>query len=404
VDVDTILAEGFALVEAHLTERQRRLLYGAFAQALGHGGVTRVAELAGSTRPTVARGRAELTLPPDPAGRIRVPGAGPKPVEVGDPDLPAALDALVEPDARGDPTSPLRWTTKSLRHLAEALTAGGHPVSPGTVGRLLREQGYSLQRTRKTLEGSQHPDRDAQFRYLNDQVKQSLADGQPVISVDCKKKELVGQYAALGAEWQPTGRPVEVGVHDFPDPAVGKAIPYGVYDLDRNTGWVSVGVDHDTSAFAVASIRRWWQELGRVAYPHAERLLVTADAGGSNDYRRRLWKTELARFAAETGLAVTVCHFPPGTSKWNKIEHRLFSAITANWRGRPLVSHEAIVDLIGQTTTRTGLTVHAELDQASYPLGVKVSKADLAAVPITRHDWHGQWNYTITHDPTQRAP
>src|SRR5215213_2243638 len=298
----------------------------------------------------------------------------------------------------GIPESPLRWTSKSTRELAEALSAAGHSVSDDTVGRLLREQGYTLQRTRKTLEGAQHPDRDAQFRYLNEQAKAQLAAGEPVVSVDCKKKELVGQFANGGAEWQPTGWPERVLVHDFPDPKLGseaKAIPYGVYDLGANAGWVSVGVDHDTSSFAVQTLRRWWQQIGRVAYPDATRLLVSADAGGSNDHRRRLWKTELARLAAETGLEITVCHFPPGTSKWNKIEHRLFSAISINWRGRPLVSHEVIVELIGATTTRTGLTVQAELDPGRYPLGVKVSDEELAAVPLRRHQWHGEWNYTV---------
>lgn len=398
MDRDDVLTSGFALVLPHLTERQRRLLLGAFARVLGRGGVTRVAELAGSTRPTVRRGMAELDTQPDPTGRIRAPGAGPKPLAASDPGLLAALDALVDPVTRGDPESPLRWTTKSTRQLADALTAQGHQVSHTTVAGLLRAQGYSLQATRKTLEGVQHPDRDAQFGYLNDQATAYLAAGQPVISVDAKKKELVGPFANTGVEWQPSGEPERVNVHDFPDPELGKAIPYGVYDLGRNTGWVSVGVDHDTSAFAVASIRRWWERIGRAAYPHATRLLITADAGGSNDYRRRAWKTELSRFAAEAGLAVTVCHFPPGTSKWNRIEHRLFSAISMNWRGRPLVSHEVIVELIGATSTRTGLRVQAELDQRTYPLGVKVSDAEVAAVPITRHDWHGEWNYTIAHD------
>jgi hypothetical protein len=402
VDLDDVLAGGFALVLPHLTERQRRLLLGGFARVLGHGGVTRVAELAGSTRPTVRRGMAELDSEPDPTGRVRAPGAGPKPLAEADPGLLAALDALVDPVTRGDPESPLRWTTRSTRQLADALTAQGHRVSHTTVAGLLRAQGYSLQGTRKTLEGAQHPDRDAQFGYINDQATAYLAAGQPVISVDAKKKELVGQFANTGVEWQPSGEPERVNVHDFPDPELGKAIPYGVYDVGGNTGWVSVGVDHDTSAFAVASIRRWWEQMGRVAYPHAERLLITADAGGSNDYRRRAWKTELGRFAAETGLAVTVCHFPPGTSKWNQIEHRLFSAISTSWRGRPLVSHEVIVELIGATTTRTGLRVQAKLDQGAYPLGVKVSDAELAAVPITPHDWHGAWNYTIAHDNTPK--
>jgi hypothetical protein len=289
----------------------------------------------------------------------------------------------------------LRWTCKSTAQLAEALTAAGHPVSDDTVGRLLKRQGYTLQRTQKTEEGAQHPDRDAQFRYVNEQAKQHLAASQPVVSVDTKKKELVGRYANGGREWQPAGEPERVGVHDFPDPEVGKAIPYGIYDLGANAGWVSVGTDHDTAAFAVATLRRWWEQIGRAAYPAATRLLVTADAGGSNGYRVRAWKTELARFAADTGLAVTVCHFPPGTSKWNKIEHRLFSHISTNWRGRPLVSHEVIVELIGATTTRSGLKVRAALDNGAYPLGVKVSDRELAAIPLRRHDWHGEWNYTV---------
>jgi Rhodopirellula transposase DDE domain len=259
----------------------------------------------------------------------------------------------------------------------------------------LKQQGYTLQRIHKTLEGAQHPDRDAQFRYLNEQARAHLAAGQPVVSVDTKKKELVGNFANGGAEWQPVGQPEQVNVHDFPDPELGKAIPYGVYDLGANSGWVSVGTDHDTAAFAVATLRRWWESMGRTLYPTATRLLVTADTGGSNGYRVRAWKTELARFAAETGLAVTVCHFPPGTSKWNRIEHRLFSAISMNWRGRPLVSQEVIVELIGATRTRTGLRVRAELDHGRYPLGVKVSDKQLAAVPIRRHQWHGEWNYSI---------
>jgi hypothetical protein len=289
----------------------------------------------------------------------------------------------------------LRWTCKSTRELAEALTAQGHPVSDDTVGRLLRQQDDTLQRTLKTEEGAQHPDRDAQFRYVNEQAKQHLAAGQPVISLDTKKKELVGRFANPGREWQPAGEPERVNVHDFPGDTAGKAIPYGVYDLGANAGWVSVGTDHDTAAFAPSTIRRWWEQTGRVLYPTATRLLVTADAGGSNGYRIRAWKTQLARLAADTGLAVTVCHFPPGTSKWNKVEHRLFSHISMNWRGRPLVSHEVILELIAATRTRSGLRVQAELDQRRYPLGVRVSDRELAAVPLQRHDWHGEWNYTV---------
>jgi hypothetical protein len=395
VDVDAVLGGLFELIAPHLTEKQRRLLAGAGARALGRGGGARMARISGLSRPTVYAGVRELEDPPDPGGRIRRPGGGPKRRTTTDPGLLAALDALVEPDTRGDPESPLRWTCKSTAQLAGALTAAGHPVSDDTVGRLLKQQGYTLQPTHKTLEGAQHPDRDGQFRYVNEQARSHLAAGQPVVSVDTKKKELVGRYANGGAEWQPAGEPERVGVHDFPDPEVGKAIPYGVYDLGANAGWVSVGVDHDTAAFAVATLRRWWAQLGRAAYPAATRLLVCADAGGSNGYRVRAWKTELARFAAEAGLAVTVCHFPPGTSKWNEIEHRLFSHISTNWRGRPLVSHQVIVELIGATTTRSGLKVRAALDNGAYPLGVKVSDGELAAVPLRRHDWHGEWNYTV---------
>ena len=397
------LAAMFAVVSPHLDERQRRLLAGAQARALGRGGIAAVARASGMARSTVELGTAEIDQGAVPAGRVRRPGAGRPKATDRDPSLLAALDALVEPTSRGDPESPLRWTCKSTRNLADELTAQGHPVSAKTVARLLVvELGYSLQAPSKQVEGAQHPDRDGQFRYLNEQARQQLAAGQPVISVDTKKKEVVGNLANKGREWRPKGVPVRVDVHDFPDPTIGKAIPYGVYDLGADQAWVSVGDDHDTASFAVATIRRWWQMVGSRAYPDATRLLITADAGGSNGYRSRLWKVELGKLAAETGLAVTVCHFPPGTSKWNRIEHRLFSQISMNWRGRPLVSHEVIVDLIGATTTRTGLKVRAELDRGAYPTGVKVSDAELDAVPLTRHDWHGEWNYTIT-SPTTRT-
>jgi hypothetical protein len=395
VDIDAVLGGLYELIAPHLTEKQRRLLAGAAARALGRGGGARMARISGLSRPTVYTGVRELDQPPDPQGRIRRPGGGPKQAVERQPGLLQALDELVDPDTRGDPESPLRWTCKSTRQLADALAGRGFQVSDDTVGRLLKQQRYTLQRTLKTQEGAQHPDRDQQFRYVNEQAKAHLTDGQPVVSVDTKKKELIGRYANGGAEWQPTGWPERVGVHDFPDPTLGKAIPYGVYDLGANTGWVSVGCDHDTAAFAVASLRRWWETMGKALYPTAGRLLVTADAGGSNGYRIRAWKTELAAFAAETGLQVTVCHFPPGTSKWNKIEHRLFSHISMNWRGRPLISHEVIVELIAATTTHPGLRVHAELDRGRYPLGVKVSDRELAAVPLRRHDWHGEWNYTV---------
>jgi hypothetical protein len=390
-----VLAGLYELVAPHLTEKQRRLLAGAAARALGRGGGARMARISGLSRPTVYAGVRELDAPPDPRGRVRGPGGGPRRLVERQPGLLSALDELVDPDTRGDPESPLRWTCKSTRQLADALGGQGFQVSDDTVGRLLKQQGYTLQRTQKTVEGAQHPDRDGQFRYLNEQAREHLAASQPVVSVDTKKKELVGRYANGGREWQPSGEPEQVAVHDFPDPEVGKAIPYGVYDLGANAGWVSVGTDHDTAAFAVATLRHWWEQAGRGAYPHAERLLITADAGGSNGYRIRAWKTELARFAAETGLAVTVCHLPPGTSKWNKIEHRLFSHISMNWRGRSLVSHEVIVELIAATQTRSGLKVRAELDRGRYPLGIRISDRELAAVPLRRHDWHGEWNYTV---------
>ncbi len=351
-----------------------------------------MARISGLSRPTVSTGVHELD---DPHGRVRRPGGGPKRLTKRQPGLLSALDVLVDPDTRGDPESPSRWTRKSTWELADALGAQGFQVSDDTVRRLLRQQRYTLQRTQKTEEGTQHPDRDAQFRYINDTARARLDQGLPVVSVDTKKRELVGNYANGGVEWQPAGESEQVLVHDFSDPKVGKAIPYGVYDLGAGTGWVSVGCDHDTAAFAVATLQRWWEQAGRAAYPDADRLLVTADAGGSNGYRLRAWKTELARFTADTGLEVTVCHFPPGTSKWNKTEHRLFSQISMNWRGRPLDSHEVIVELIGATRTRSGLRVQAELDRGAYPLGVKVSDKELAAVPITRHAWHGEWNYTV---------
>jgi hypothetical protein len=331
----------------------------------------------------------------EPPARIRRPGAGRKRLTDKDPSLLSELDAMVEPLARGDPMCPLRWTSKSTGNLADALGNMGHQVSPDTVGRLLVGMEYSLQATAKQREGDQHPDRDAQFVYLSERVGDHLRAGEPVISVDTKKKEVVGQLANKGREYQPKGQPERVDVHDFPDPAVGRAIPYGVFDVAANEGFVVVGDDHDTAAFAVATIGRWWDMVGSVAYPDAHRLLITADAGGSNGYRLRLWKLELAHLAARSGLEITVCHFPPGTSKWNKIEHRLFSAISMNWRGRPLVSHEVIVNLIGATTTRSGLKVHAERDSGSYPLGVKITKAQIDALPLTRHEFHGDWNYTL---------
>ena len=402
------LSRRFDALLPQLDERQKRLALGTEARLIGHGGVRAVAVAAQVSEATVRSGVSELEAADSslPVGRSRRPGGGRKPAWKHDPGLVEALLRLVEPDERGDPVSPLRWTTKSLRHLADELSRSGHPVSAPTVGRLLKANGFSLQSTSKTLEGVQHPDRDAQFHYINEQVKSQQTDGQPVISVDAKKKEQLGQLPAAGREWRPQGNPIAVEDHSFftTGPDVPLAVPYGIYDIAADAGWVNVGVDHDTSAFAVASIRRWWRGAGSQEYPRARRLLITADAGGSNSYRYRLWKAELAAFAAETGLTVTVCHFPPGTSKWNKIEHRLFSAITLNWRGRPLTSHEVVVATINATRTRRGLNVHAELDEQTYPLGIAVSKQELRQLPIQPHEHHGEWNYTIAPTGAEAAP
>ena len=397
--VETLRAK-FQAVLPHLDERQQRLVMAGEARSLGHGGIAAVASASGASRSRVSQGVAELEAGEAPLRRVRRQGGGRKTLAATDPALVAALLALVEPTRRGDPCSPLCWTTLSTRKLAAELTAAGHRVGADTVARLLREQGFGLQANAKTLEGGQHPDRDAQFSYLNDQAGDHLVAGDPVISVDTKKKELVGRYKNAGAEWRPGGDPEQVKVHDFIDPALGKANPYGVYDLAADTGWVSVGTDHDTAAFAVETIRRWWNSVGSQCYPDASRLLITADGGGSNGYRTRLWKTELAALAAQTDLAITVCHLPPGTSKWNKIEHRLFSHISMNWRGRPLTSHDVIVQTIAATTTGTGLSVHAELDTDTYPTGVKIPDSQMTALDDTgalrRHDWHPEWNYTLT--------
>ena len=404
-DVRDQLALRFEVLLPHLNERQRRLLLAAEARLLGHGGVRAVAQVAGVSESTVREGVFELEegQDPFPDGRARREGGGRKSAGELDAGLVPAPLALVEPDERGDPESPLRWTTKSLRHLAEELTRQGHPVSAPTVGRLLRAAGFSLQANAKTLEGAQHPDRDAQFRYISEQVKDHQAGGEPVISVDTKKREQLGRLPMAGREWRPRGEPVEVEDHSFfTGPEVEQAIPYGIYDITRGTGWVSVGTDHDTSVFAVESIRRWWRARGRDDYPGASRLLITADAGGSNSYRYRVWKSELAALAAETGLVITVCHFPPGTSKWNKIEHRLFSHITMNWRGRPLTSHEVVVQTIAATRTSSGPHVEAVLDPGDYPTGVAISKERFAALPLKRHATHGAWNYTLR--PAAAAP
>jgi transposase len=396
VAVERQLAEKYESIAPLLDERQRRRWLGIEARALGRGGVSAVARATGASRTTVTAAVAELAGGGEDsaAGRVRRAGAGRPPVSERDPGVVAALERLVDPATRGDPESPLRWTSKSTRTLADELGAQGHSVAPRTVAKLLHESGYSLQATRKTREGAAHPDRDAQFRYLSGQINAHLGTGDPVVSVDTKKKELVGRYKNGGREWQPTGEPEQVEVYDFIGEA-GKAIPYGVYDVAANAAWVSVGRDHDTAAFAVATLRRWWQAMGRPLYPHARRLLICADGGGSNGYRVRLWKVELAAFAAQTGLAITVCHLPPGTSKWNRIEHRLFSHISMNWRGRPLESHETVVQLIAATTTRTGLAVQAELDDRAYPKGTKISDEQMASLPLTRHDFHGEWNYTL---------
>ncbi len=378
----------------HLDERQRRILAGSCARALGRGGIVAVAEATGMSRSTVQKAVGEVDAGVEVTDRIRAPGGGRPAIEVAQPGITDALDALVEPESRGDPECPLRWTTKSTRKLAEELEEQGFSVSHVTIGELLHGLGYSLQANAKENEGAQHPDRDAQFRHIDKLVRSRLKATQPVISVDTKHKIVVGDLANKGKEWEPMGEPVRVDVHDFPN-GKGKAIPYGVYDMAANEGFVVVGDDADTAQFAVSSIGRWWDEVGSVAYPKATKLLVTADAGGSNGYRLRLWKHELAKLAKRTGLDITVCHFPPGTSKWNKIEHRLFSAISMNWRGRPLTSHEVVVNLIGNTTSKSGLTVQARLDRGIYPTGVKVSKREFDAIPLVPDKFHGDWNYTI---------
>jgi hypothetical protein len=395
---DESLALKLALLRPHLDERQWRLLLGAEAEAIGRGGISLVARLSGSSRTTVQSAVSEIRAGVTATGRVRAAGAGRPAVEAAQPGIEQALEDLVAPDSRGDPMSPLRWTTKSLANLSKGLSRLGFRASTRTVSRLLREAGYRLQAVFKTKEGAQHPDRDAQFGHINTTAAGFLAVGDPVISIDTKKKELVGEYANKGREWQPSGEPVEVNGHDFPG-GVPKAIPYGVYDIGANDGFVTVGVDHDTAQFAVNTIGTWWDLVGRDRYPNARRLLITADCGGSNGYRLRTWKVALADFAAETGLAITVCHYPPGTSKWNRIEHRLFSFISTNWRGRPLTDYQVIIETIAATTTDTGLTVTAVLDPHTYPTGVKISKAELDAVPITRHTFHGEWNYTIHPEP-----
>lgn len=382
-------------------ERVRRLMVAAEALAIGRGGQLAVARATGVSRTMIQRGIREVLQPElqAPRGRVRRPGGGRKAMAIIDPTLRDDLERLVEPTSRGDPESPLRWTCKSVRKLAAELTAQGHQTSHRMVADLLHDLGYSLQANQKTLEGSDHPDRNAQFEFLNSAVQQQLWAGEPTISVDTKKKELIGPFKNGGRELRPKGEPEQVLTHDFIIRELGRVSPYGVYDVGQNQAWVSVGVDHDTAAFAVESIRRWWWSMGSAVYPKARRLLITADAGGSNGYRLRLWKLELQKLADETGLEMAVCHFPPGTSKWNKIEHRLFSAITQNWRGKPLVSHEVVVNLIGATTTETGLTVKSELDTNQYPAGRSVSDDELSTIHIRRDVFHGDWNYALLPRP-----
>jgi transposase len=390
----------FEMLAPFLNERTRRLAAAAEAASIGRGGVSRVARATGFSRRAIASGLAELQAPGDlRSDRIRRAGGGRKRAVERDATLRSDLEQLIDPVTRGDPESPLRWTCKSIRKLAAELERMGHATSHRMVAELLQGLGYSLQANRKTFEGKGHPDRNAQFEHINAKVQAALKAGEPVISVDAKKKELVGDFKNAGREWQPEGEPEPVRVYDFIIPELGRDTPYGIYDMARNSGWVNVGTDHDTAAFAVASVRRWWDSMGKANYPRAERLLITADGGGSNGSRVRLWKVGLQRLADETGLEIVVCHFPPGTSKWNKIEHRLFSFVSQNWRGKPLVSHETIVDLIAATKTKTGLKVTCELDRSAYPTGIKVSKKEMEGINLRRDSFHGEWNYTISPRP-----
>jgi hypothetical protein len=393
------LSRFFESVMPHLDERQRRVVAGSMAEVLGRGGQARVVEASGLSSHTVWKAAREVREGVEPSDRQRAPGGGDRPAIDKQPGLLAALDELVHPETRGTPMSALRWTLKSTYQLARELQDKGFQASAELVRRLLHQMGYSLQAPAKQAEGTSHPDRDGQFGYINELAAERVAAGEPVVSVDTKKKELIGNYANGGREWQPTGEPERVNVHDFADRSLGehaKAIPYGVYDVGNDQGWVSVGDVADTAEFAVASIRRWWDTMGRARFPDATRLMITADAGGSNGYRVRAWKWHLTKLAAETGLEITVCHYPPGTSKWNKIEHRLFSFISMNWRGRPLTDIRTVVELIAATTTTTGLTVQAAYDPAWYPTGVKITDAEMRQIPLEPHNWHGEWNYTIT--------
>lgn len=399
---EAVLREKYTGLARVLDERSRRLWAATEAKAYGRGGQSLLAEVTGLSRTTIQRGLHELAAEVKPeAAQIRRVGGGRKPVTYQQPGLLAALASLVEPTSRGDPESPLRWSCKSVRHLADALQKQGYQIGRQKVADLLNELGYSLQANCKTKEGSTHPDRNAQFDYINTQVQAFQHRRQPVVSVDTKKKELVGDFYNRGSEWQPQQQPVPVRVHDFVDKQLGKAIPYGVYDLTANQGWVSVGIDHDTAEFAVESIRRWWQQMGRLRYQPARELLITADGGGSNSSRSRLWKVALQRLVDELRWPISVCHFPPGTSKWNKIEHRMFSHIALNWRGRPLTTHEVIVNLIRSTTTQQGLLIHAQLDPNLYPTGIVVTDYELACVNLQQADFHGEWNYTILPSATR---
>lgn len=395
-DTTTNLSEHFSKLWPHLDERARRMVAATEAVKLGRGGISAVSRACGLSRVTITKGIRELDEAPLPAGRIRKAGAGRRRLEVKDASLLETLKSLVEPLSRGDPMSPLLWTCKSTRTLAAALTRNNHPVSHEKVAQLLRGMNYSLQGNRKTEEGEDHPDRDAQFRYINQLVRRKIKSGEPVVSVDTKKKELVGNFENKGRQWRKTKNAERVNGHDFPAPSIPRAYPYGVYDIGANRGFVNVGTDHDTAAFAVASIQGWWRHEGRQLYPKATTLVITADGGGSNGYRLHLWKLELQRMSDETGLAITVCHFPPGTSKWNKVEHRLFSFISSNWRGEPLRDYETIVNLIAATTTAKGLRVNCRLDHGKYPTGRKVTDEEMAGINITRSKFHGEWNYTIT--------
>jgi transposase len=398
------IEEKYHHLSPHLNERSRRLWAATEASALGYGGIVAVHRATGISPNTIRSGLAELASAASelaPVGRIRQVGGGRKRVEEHQPSIVEALDRLVEPSSRGEPECPLRWTCKSVNQLADALQQQGYQISAMTVYTLLVEMGYSLQSNRKTQEGKQHPDRDAQFQRIARQVEAFQRQHRPVISIDTKKKENLGQFKNGGQEWQPKGKPVEVKTHDFPDKTQGKAIPYGIYDLTHNQGWVNVGIDHDTAEFAVESIRRWWQQLGQAQYSRSKHLLIMADCGGSNGYRNRLWKLQLQEFADETGLTLHICHFPPGTSKWNKIEHRLFCHITTNWRGQPLTDLETVINLIVDTTTQTGLVVHAQLDDNLYPTGIQVSDEQFNAIVIERCRFHGEWNYRIV--PRKKA-